>query len=122
MYCINCGKEIDGNIPICGQCLQGILDKHKAEQDILTQVNLEAQLFHIKEGKEDKEDTTVEEWIPNTKREEIQESDICDKEDFHGDAPTKQKDPSENSTFLITTIMAIIIIVVIVFIIIDTFR
>ena len=110
MYCINCGKEIDGNIPICGQCLQGILDKHKAEQDILTQVNLEAQLFHIKEGKED---TTVEEWIPNTKREEIQESDICDKEDFHGDAPTKQEDPSEDSGFLIWTIIAIIIIALI---------
>jgi hypothetical protein len=45
MYCINCGREIDGNIPICGECLQGTLDKYKAEQDILTRVNLEAEMF-----------------------------------------------------------------------------
>lgn len=50
MYCMNCGKEIGGNIPVCGECLQSILDKYKAEQDILTRVNLEAQPFMIDGG------------------------------------------------------------------------
>lgn len=50
MYCMNCGKEIGGNIPVCGECLQSILDKYKAEQDILTRVNLEAQQFMIDDG------------------------------------------------------------------------
>lgn len=53
MYCINCGKEIRGNIPICGKCLQGVLDKHKIEQDVLTRVTLEAQHFCIKAPKEE---------------------------------------------------------------------
>ena len=48
MFCINCGKEISGNIPICGECLQGVLDRHRAEQEVLTRVNLEAQPFSIK--------------------------------------------------------------------------
>lgn len=50
MYCMNCGKEIGGNIPVCGECLQSILDKYRAEQDIITRVNLEAQPFVIDGG------------------------------------------------------------------------
>ena len=49
MYCINCGKEIDGNIPICGECLQSILDRHQEKQNILTKVDLTAEVFSIKE-------------------------------------------------------------------------
>ena len=47
MYCMNCGKEIGGNIPICGECLQSVLDKYKVEQDVLTRVNLKAQPFVV---------------------------------------------------------------------------
>ena len=49
MYCINCGKEIDGNIPICGECLQSVLDRHQEKQNILTKVDLTAEAFSIKE-------------------------------------------------------------------------
>lgn len=49
MYCINCGKEIDGNIPICGECLQSVLDRHQEKQNVLTKVDLTAEVFSIKE-------------------------------------------------------------------------
>lgn len=63
MYCINCGKEIEGNIPICGECLQGVLDQYKAKQDVLTRVNLEAQPFNIKDNSSE---TVVEEEAEQT--------------------------------------------------------
>ena len=58
MYCMNCGKEMGGNIPVCGECLQGVLDKCKAEQDILTRVNLEAQSFVVAKAEEKTIDKT----------------------------------------------------------------
>ena len=47
-----------GNIPVCGECLQGVLDKCKAEQDILTRVNLEAQSFVVAKAEEKTIDKT----------------------------------------------------------------
>lgn len=73
MYCINCGREIDGNIPICGECLQGALDKYKAEQDILTRVNLEAEMFSLyKNSPESEQSPEVE---PQEHSENVPESE-----------------------------------------------
>ena len=84
MYCINCGKEIVGNIPICGECLQNVLDKYKAEQDVLTRVDLEAQLFNTKE---DSEEVVVKEEV---KQDSCisQNEDIISSDDVHREMST----------------------------------
>ena len=110
MYCMNCGKEISGNIPICGECLQSVLDKHRAEQDILTRVNLEAQPFSIKEVEEE---PVVEELTIEPETETLSEESIK----FHGEASenTQKKDEDDNNDIWITfaIVMAIVSFLVI---------
>ena len=96
MYCMNCGKEISGNIPICGECLQSVLDKHKAEQDILTRVNLEAQPFSIKEVEEEPvlEDPNIEE-----ESETLSGDNDISSEEFHSQtAPGTQSTNDDDNT------------------------
>ena len=93
MYCMNCGKEISGNIPICGECLQSVLDKHRAEQDILTRVNLEAQTFSIKEVVEE---PIVEEAHIEPKPEISSEDNDISSEEFHDPAPSNTQDTNND--------------------------
>lgn len=46
MYCVNCGKQVNGQIPICQDCALRVL--HSASDNSLTQkVKLEAEDFNI---------------------------------------------------------------------------
>lgn len=99
MYCMNCGKEISGNIPICSECLQSVLDKHRAEQDILTRVNLEAQTFSIKEGTDE---STIEKSEGES---EIQSDD-------HHDTDTQQIDNDSDSGAMVAAAIIVGIITI----------
>ena len=101
MYCMNCGKEISGNIPICGECLQSVLDKHRAEQDILTRVNLEAQTFSIKEVVEE---SIIEKPLIESESETLLEDNDISSEEFHGPPPSNTQDTNndDNTDFWIT--------------------
>ena len=90
---MNCGKEISGNIPICGECLQSILDKHRAEQDILTRVNLEAQPFSIKDVKE--EPIVEEAHIESKSETSLENNDISSKES-HDPPHSNTQDTNNN--------------------------
>ena len=91
MFCINCGKEISGNIPICGECLQGVLDRHRAEQEVLTRVNLEAQPFSIKKV----EKKTIVEEPPTVPEPETLSEEP--KEVHEEDATNTQNAPEDDS-------------------------
>lgn len=104
---MNCGKEIGGNIPVCGECLQSILDKYNAEQDILTRVNLEAQPFMIDGGASmpASEEPEIAAEVP----EEL-ESLLQDGASELPDTPRKENDDSDG---LLSYFFAICIIVVV---------
>lgn len=115
MYCMNCGKEISGNIPICGECLQSVLDKHRAEQDILTRVNLEAQTFSIKEVVED---PIVEEAHIESEPETLLEDNDISSEEFHSPPPSNTQntnDDSDKGAIIAAAIFAGIIAISLVF-------
>lgn len=118
MYCMNCGKEISGNIPICGECLQSTLDKHRAEQDILTRVNLEAQPFSIKDVKE--EPIVKEAHIESNSETSLEDNDISSKE-YHAPPPSNTQDTNnDDNTDLWNIVFLILIIGIVVFSIIAT--
>ena len=115
MYCMNCGKEIGGNIPICGECLQSILDKYKAEQDILTRVNLEAQPFVI--------DESAMESIPEVSEAVVEVSEELETflQEGASELPDTPREENDDSDGLLPYFFAICIIVVVAILIIAAF-
>lgn len=104
MYCMNCGKEIGGNIPICGECLRSILDKYRAEQDIITRVNLEAQPFVI--------DESAMEPTPEVSEAVVEESEELETflQDGASELPdTPRELPQDDSDGTVAAIIAILL-------------
>lgn len=105
MYCINCGKEVEGNIPICGGCLQGILDKYRAEQDLIAKVEEEAIQFHPKDG----------DILPNGEEYSVDE-ETESQEREKGDGLQPKGDPSEDMDIpwwiIVPLFIAIVLIVI----------
>lgn len=48
MYCMYCGKRVDGSVPICPECLQGDSVKHSVDSSVLERTHSEAKPFYVK--------------------------------------------------------------------------
>lgn len=48
MYCMYCGKKVDGSVPICPECLQGDSAKHSVDSGVLERTHSEAKPFYVK--------------------------------------------------------------------------
>ena len=44
MYCMYCGKKVDGGVPICPKCLQN----NSAQHSVMDKIRLEAKPFSVK--------------------------------------------------------------------------
>lgn len=48
MYCMYCGKWVDGSVPICPECLQSDSAKHPVDSSVLERTHSEAKPFYVK--------------------------------------------------------------------------
>lgn len=66
MYCVNCGKEIIGNIPICKECaLKVILNESKGDE-LKQKIVSEAEVFSINTSDEETNTKPIHQPIYNT--------------------------------------------------------
>lgn len=47
MYCINCGKPIDGDIPLCRDCAMMVIRRQSKFEELTNRINAEAQEFSL---------------------------------------------------------------------------
>lgn len=52
MYCINCGKQIDGTIPVCCDCAMLVIQKQIHTNKLVDKIDIEAQEFSLKNENE----------------------------------------------------------------------
>ena len=47
MYCINCGKQVNGNIPVCSDCAMLVIQEQLQSHKLAEKIDIEAQEFSL---------------------------------------------------------------------------
>lgn len=50
MYCMNCGKQVNGDIPLCVDCAMLVIQKQIYSQRIAIRAEVEAEEFTLSKG------------------------------------------------------------------------
>ena len=47
MHCINCGKQVNGNIPVCSDCAMLVIQEQLQSHKLAEKIDIEAQEFSL---------------------------------------------------------------------------
>ena len=47
MHCINCGKQVNGNIPVCSDCAMLVIQEQLQSNKLAEKIDIEAQEFSL---------------------------------------------------------------------------
>ena len=65
MYCINCGKQVNGNIPVCSDCAMLVIQEQLQSHKLAEKIDIEAQEFSLTN---ENEPESIPDSITNSKQ------------------------------------------------------